>query len=609
MPDKPTFSQNKWDTIADWIKEIKGRRAAERKDLEAIWKEVDRQVAMQPLPRTVKSGEEKDWYPALETPFQFNTLEVTAADARRLKFPRGTEWYEVSAEVSDDYQRRFSERRDRFPMIGKAALPMKLDQETANVLVKTTLDHFHRLYDFRSAVDLLDAEAIKYGTSAARVRPVQLANFAGGFRGVKSESIRGPALIPSSIKNTYLDDSPHAVMAEGIRTAPMTIRNGFQHLEKLKAAARKGGKERGWMLRQLDKLDPLSGKDIHHGHVEILEAEGDIIVPTSRDAIFLTNSLVTVAVGNNAARVIRYLKNLTPFHSYVVGHYMRQDVNSPYGVSPLMKGQPVAEALTNALNDLMAAGTLNAGPPVAYDRNDATLAAKGGPEISPRTLIEADFPDRIFPQQIGDVGALLNTFLALVRMYEDLTGNTEARRGQPGRSHTTGLAREIEASQGLSRVDDFVVGTEAGPLTDVLNMEFAIIKQVMTSAQPVSVGAGGIEGWVNVAAGDLADAAVFRVVGSAGVLNERERAQNFFAAFQLHLQAAQQALGLGVRLDIPWSAIITEIYQRAGIQNASQFTGTSQALPPGAQDGSQLPGPGAVAPAAALDALATGGGV
>ena len=81
-----------WQLIADWVRNEYERRKERRIELERIWKEIDRQLSMTPLPRQVSSGAKTDWYPELELPSQFQTLEVISADARRLLFPRNTEW-------------------------------------------------------------------------------------------------------------------------------------------------------------------------------------------------------------------------------------------------------------------------------------------------------------------------------------------------------------------------------------------------------------------------------------------------------------------------------------------------------------------------------------
>jgi len=573
-----------WKAIGEFIKAEKERRASARTHKEEQWKEVDRQIRMEAKPRVVVSGTGEDWFPNIELPLQFDTLEVTVADVKRLIFPRGTEWYNVNAELSDEYIERFERRREIKPLIGSQPLPVKLEQETANTLVKTAIDHYHRLFDFRAHVISFAIEAVKYGSAVARVREVNLPQLSSDFRGVKGD-VRGPAMIPCSIKNTYLDDSPHSVMHEGIFSAPSTIRSHFQHLDKLTKAARLGGKERGWMIGQIKELEPLGDQDGKKGHVELLEWEGDLVVPRKRgESIFLPNVLVTVAVGNNAPRPVRFKENPVPFHSYAIGHYMREDLQDPYGVSPLIKGVPLQEAITLIFNSLMAVGALNAEPPIAWDSQDTELAGSGGPIIHPRALWETDAPDRIVPQEIGDVSALLSVYVALLKQYEDLTGNTEARRGERARSHTSATGADIEASQGIVRVQDFVNDMELGPLTSILYMEYAIIKDVMKKPQPVSVGTGGIEGWINMAAADLPDRAIFLVQGSSGQLNERQRIVDFDGANRFALEVQAQAAQLQQPVNINYVEMILERYRFAGINNAEKFIRSSEDLPTGTSE-------------------------
>jgi hypothetical protein len=261
MPDTPKEKQSAlnaadWKAIAEFIKSEKERRATARSHKEKMWDEVDRQLRMEAKPRVIASGTAEDWFPNIELPLQFDTLEVTVADVKRLAFPRGTEWYNANAELSDEYIERFERRRETKPLIGSRPIPAKLDQETANTLVKTAIDHYHRLFDFRANVIAFAIEAAKYGSAVARVREVNHPQLSNDFRGVKGD-MRGPAMIPCSIKSTYLDDSPHSVMHEGISSAPSTIRGSFQQLEKLTKAARQGGKKRGWMIGQIKELVPL----------------------------------------------------------------------------------------------------------------------------------------------------------------------------------------------------------------------------------------------------------------------------------------------------------------------------------------------------------------
>lgn len=592
MPDKLNGAD--FVKIGEWVKSELERRKGKRKGLEALWKEVDRQVSMTPLPREIKTGQKEDWFPNTELPLQANALEVIAADARRLKFPRGTDWYSVTAELTQDYQERYSKSKS---ILDGSEVNPDLDQESANTLVKATMDHFHKLYDFRSQIDLLDIEAIKYGTFVARVRPVNLAKT---FER-SSREIVGPAVIPSPIKSTYLDDSPQAVMHEGLNISPSVIRSKRQHLDALKKAASSGGPERGWVASQLRQLEPDKDRTL-----ELIEIEGDILVPKSRGSIFLPNVILTIAVDSKNARPVRLLENPTPFRSYVTGYYMRKDVDSPYGVSPLMMGQPIQEAASLIFNELAAAAAINARPPVAYDRFDANLAAAGGPEIFPGAQWPTDSPNAIEVQEIGDVSALLNAYLALLKQYEDLTGVNDPRRGGPIKSHTSATGNELEATRGVLRTDDFVAGEEQGPITTILGMEYAIIKERMKSQIAVPINSGGINGWANISSSHLADRVSFNVEGSAGTLDKAQSNREFEAATLFALQLMQAGAQMGVAVPLKLQELVIERYTRAGINDATRFVGTAQDVSEGAETGLAVPGAGA--PRLPLDLASLQGG-
>jgi hypothetical protein len=601
--DKPKgLSPNDWVLVAHWIRDEKERRkgAKKRKELELIWEEIDRQVAMEPRARIIQSGQREDWLPDLELPLQFNTLEVNAADARRLKFPRGSEWYSVSADLSDEYMKRFQERREKFPMIGGKPVPMKLDQETANVLVKATMDHYHRQYDFRAMIDLFDVECLKYGTGILRTKEVITHKFFNDFRGTTALSTRGPAVVPCSIKNVYLDDTPLAVMHEGITMAPGHIRCLYKKLKDVQNAIATGGPERGWRQEAVKKLEPEKGKNENDEFVELLEFEGDLVVPRGRGKpIFLPAVILTVAAGKNACEVVRFRESDYPFCSYAIGHYFREDLDSPYGTSPLIKGQPIQEAATAALNDLMTAGALGARPPCFYDRNDPTLAAAGGPAIFPGSSTGTDSPDAVDFMENPDVAALLQVYVGLTKQYEDLTAVNDPRRGGATKSHQSAYAVDLENSRGLARIDDFVQGQEVGPITSVLYKEYEIVKRCLTKGQDIQVDAGGIEGWVKVASADLPDKVAFVVTGSAGVINQRQQAENFAAATNMAIQIIGTAAQLGLPIQVDWPRLVQEIYKRAGINNSAEYVGiTTQQAPttPSPEAGGAAAGPGIQGP-------------
>jgi hypothetical protein len=189
----------------------------------------------------------------------------------------------------------------------------------------------------------------------------------------------------------------------------------------------------------------------------------------------------------------------------------------------------------------------------------------------------------------ADIGQLLNVYLGLLKQYEDLTSVNDPRRGGGMKSHTTAGAADIEQSRGLSRVDDFGQGIELGPMTSVLYMEYEIAKDCLKSPQSIQADMGGIEGWFRASSADLADQVAFKVHGSAGVVSERQQADNFAAATNIMLQLSGIAAQLGTPLSVDYQALAEEVYRKAGVNNAGRFITTAKAISNESAPGAAVP--------------------
>ena len=97
--------------------------------------------------------------------------------------------------------------------------------------------------------------------------------------------------------------------------------------------------------------------------------------------------------------------------------------------------------------------------------------------------------DSIRDLQIGDLSGLVAALQLLLKMYEDLTGVNDPRRGSGLRSHTTATASTIEADKGIARTEDYVDGQSYGFLRTLLYMEFRIIKRMMRGLTPIRLSA------------------------------------------------------------------------------------------------------------------------
>ena len=583
------LSPDDWQRVADWIVSEALRRKEKRRDKERMWKEIDRQLDMIPRAREQENVHgAADWYPQFETPLQARTHEVIAAETRTLLFPKGDEWFGVFSELDDTYVERWNDRR----LDGKDIVPgqtIQIGDDTANALVHGTLTHFHRLYDFRDNIDAFMQECIKYGTSCLLIRDVKLSSFAQEARGMSNKDVVGPAVIHCPVKSILLDDTFHATRRVGIVTTPIIMRMVKQRTDDIRMAAMRAGKNAGWFVDRVRSLDKREDGE----EVEIIEAEGDIFVATSNRVLTFENSTITVVKSRGRKFVARFKVNEEAFRSYVVGHFFKNTTESPYGTSPLITGQPTADAAAEALNAMMANAALSTEPPLAWDRNDGQLAAQGGPRIHPRATFPVEQPNAVIPIDVGNVADMANVFFQLVNQYEQGTSVNEPRLGERARSHTSATASTIEDQRGSQRTFHFIDGLADGPLETMLYQEYRIIKKVMKQ-QSILMNRRGIVGWVNIAKEDLPDNVGFRVFGSEGVQRRQAQSQDFIQASNQLIQLFQLSQAIGQPLPISLEEIAREMLIRLGIQDVTRFIADAEGTPvaAGPEPGVQNPAGG-----------------
>lgn len=565
------FGDKEWELVANHILKLWTERklTREQNGLKKKWEEIDRQLRMEPRNpfKMLPSGKpdvKRRWMAEMELPLQAQTLEILTTDARRLTIPDTGTWYEAKVELSDEYTRDLQgfdldvtggiRETDKAPAARIAGddndLPSLFLQDQANKLLQGVQDYFRMQYDFGQTLDEINAEAFKYGTGIGRGRVVtkpQILSIASGDIG---ENTKFPALLPVSIKNTYLDDSPHAVLHEGMAYDGGVIQERTVKLDAVVLAATKGSSagpnsvDGGWMPDNLKDFDSKNNDEL-----DVLEFEGDLIVPRKTNgSIVQRGVLVTVVVGKGGdnkrcTRVIRFRFRKTPFSSYITFPYHCEDVNDAYATSPLMKGRPVQMAAVDALNRIMDAGALQTGPPVGYDRTDMWFAQRGGPQIAPFARWGTVGQINVHNEIGGDINGLLSVFGNLVQLYYDVTGATPARLGAETKSHTTAFAKQVEDQRGQSRTVDYVRNSLSGPLTRWLYMEKDLLRMTLTTS-PQSVFIPAFEAWMEVTKDVLPKNAWYEAIGAAGPLEEeRKKAQRFQSAqsaLQIDLLGIQQ---------------------------------------------------------------------
>ena len=136
MADSKRISFKDFRKISETVvNEFQRRKeSTSRQELEAQWKQIDRQLAMKFDPEIIRNrtaGE--SWKPELELPLQSQALEILNADGRRLMFPDQDSYFQAHGLLTDQYLERVS-GEDLIP--GPNDIKSLIDQETADALIE-----------------------------------------------------------------------------------------------------------------------------------------------------------------------------------------------------------------------------------------------------------------------------------------------------------------------------------------------------------------------------------------------------------------------------------------------------------------------------------------
>lgn len=599
---KRRFGGRDWRYIADYIIDEWDRRKRARADKEKHWKEIDRQIEMEPNTafKTLPNGKpdaKKLWMAEMELPLQAQALEVLTADARRMM--EAPHWFRAHAETTDEYY----DKVDFTSIIlgDQNEVPTQLNQDNADKLVEGWLKHQHRQYDLFSRIDRINAEAFKYGMGVGRGRMQSKNVFIHEARGVKKEQQRMPVLAPCSIKNLYLDE-PMPSMHSAQVLGQSHIAHDYIKYENLMLAANKGStdpknEDGGWMPDAVRKLEPDD-----NGYVQILEMEGDIVVPRKTvRSVVLPNAICTVAIGGKSGgsnsevtkEVIRFRFSKNSQSSYLLFPYHYEAADDAYPTSPLMKGRPVQMMATDALNRLMDSAALKNAPPISYGKDDMTFNASGGPEIYPYAQWETMDGIKVHNDIGGDPAALSSVLSMAINLYSELTGVLPSRLGAQTVSHTTAFAKEAEIQRGATRTVDYVNQVGQGPMERWLDMSYKMGRASLGQNDTQSFYIDAYGGFVEIGKDHLPENVAFEWFGASGPQEEQAKKASKLQSLQMAVQMdmmGQQA-GKPPKLDLDKG--ITEILRAGGWTDVDVLLSQQ----PPQQTGPQIPGmEGGVAP-------------
>ena len=503
MPEKavPTkkrrFLKKDYEKIAEFVTtETEARSTLQfRKDHEALWAEVDRQVRMKPM--EVSKADANDpkltWMSALEMGDLSTASEVLSADVLRLIFPESRTW--LQPHVNVNFTRLQNRTNKEITDEDKATVQKQSDAE-----LRALMTQQHADFGFRARVELSVKEALHHGAFVAEVEWEEMQQYKMG--GV-FKSAAAPVWTPHSLWNCY---------PETLNLGTDLIYNGSMII--------KSKKTYDWIIRQTNFInlkDFINNSDSKTVDVEISTYIGDITVKREKEDIFLPNMKVKVA--NKTVIFAQPLNNTT----IIYGGYDRIDIRDPYYLSPLIKQSTNQKIVTIIANKFLDNVELKLDPPGTYDGNDPVLVAQGGPIIVPGHMTASKggatnvkFLDVGEPSWAAEA---IRFFQSGIKEGTGVSGSRAGAERQADRVTATQIEEESAGSE--IRTIDFVGKVEVG-IKAYCYIQHEMNKDKMTIYKFYNPEMG-MPDFEEMKKADLPNEVHFDVVGSKGLLSERRR--------------------------------------------------------------------------------------
>jgi len=294
---KRRITQKDWEKVAEFVKTTLSSRESEsfRKKHELVWKEVDRQVYMEPMQVTKRDPKDKgDWHNAIELGELARASEIITADVMRLLFPNNRAWFEAHSDAQQEQNRPLDK-----------ALRAFMSQQ-------------HNDFGFKERLNLSVHEALHHGGFVVEVDEETALKVHGGT-GI--ESMKAPVWKPHSMWNCFPDPSPSTLGTNTFYNGSMIIKD-YMPLYLLKE---QGGE--GWMPSQIPKVKKRrnKNKDVETQDIELVKYFGDITIPRQDSDILLPNSEVILANGT----IVYYSSAKLPYPRVIYNGYEKLDVRDP----------------------------------------------------------------------------------------------------------------------------------------------------------------------------------------------------------------------------------------------------------------------------------------
>lgn len=513
-----------------------------RKEAEAIWKEVDRQIAMKPMTRTDPSGKTlpKSWHNVFELGELSKASEIITADVMRICFPKD-EFFECHVEVETP-EGEIEEDNQR-----------KVDGVLLSLMTQQHLD-----FGLKPRVELSVKEALHHGGYAALVRWHKEMLVKDGD---KVKIVGSPIWQPFSMWNTYPDPSPSVIPSGLFYTGSMIL---VEYMPLWKMKKQKG---EGWMPNQYHRIkedEKETAEGVSTKDAELVHYIGDLFIERKNEdgGIYLPNSHVITANGI----LVFYASGELPYSNVIYDGYERQDIRNPYYTSCIIKQSPIQKITTICANKFLDGIALKTEPPGEYDGSDPDYVANGGPVIAPG----AQTPTRSIGKgwKTLDIGnspeAALEGMQMGLRQMQEGTGVSALRSGTPNSDRQTATEIQKVAQGSEVRTVDFVAKLENRGLRPFLYMQHELNRLHLEDYSFYN-NEMRTPDFMRLSKDDIDHDSHFDIVGSRGLLGEEQRTQRISQATLMFSGNPLFAPKLRA------TEIMLDIYRDAGKKNPEEF--------------------------------------
>lgn len=532
------ISTKDWQRVGTYIKAELGKREQDsnRKKHERIWKEVDRQINMEPMERIARDPDSPvtDWHSALELGELSRASEVLSADIRRLTFP--PHWFDPHVYLVSDMDAETG-----------APATSENEQKEANDRLRAFMSQQHVDFSLKDRADLSVKEALHHGSYVAEVQFETMMAVKPGGNVAFSGS---PAWVAHSMWNCFPDLTPANVGVNMFYTGSMIIVE-YKDRDQLRRTT-------GPHYMNLNKIR----SDENKKQIKCIKYFGDITITRGNgDDIYLPNCQVRVT---EEGIVYYYRENPMPFPEIIYNGWERLDVRDPYYVSPLIKMSPTQKFGSEMANKFIDSIDLVNEKPIVYDATDESFIGTGGPVIAPGAKTPTRGTATYKEINVGNPDATLAGLkFSLVELQKG-TSVDAVRSGMSSGAEQT--ATEVErVHQGAQiRTLNFVDKHESNGLRPFLYMQHELNKEKLGNYAFYNSGVG-VPDFDVMTKNELPLHATFEVVGSRGIVDDAQRKQETLAVtkFASEIPAMEKRLNYG--------EILKELFGDAGNKNPERF--------------------------------------